>query len=295
VPDRSEVRFPSGEQTCVAWLYLPKRSSPAPVVVLGHGLGAVRRMRLDVYAERFLAAGYACLAFDYRHFGDSDGDPRQLLDMDRQLTDWASAIAYARSRPELDPAGVVLWGSSFGGGHVLVAAARDPRVAAVISQCPFTDGLASGRAMGLVLAAKLALRVVRDRLASITRRPPVMVAIVGPPGSTALMTAVDALPGYLGLVPEGLQFRNEVAARVAWQALWRRPGRSASRITCPVLFCVCERDSVAPAKATLRHARNCPQGEVSLYPEGHFDIYAGDGFERAVADQIDFLARHVPA
>ena len=50
-------------------------------------------MRLDTFAERFAAAGYSCLVFDYRHFGDSDGAPRQLLSIRRQLDDWAAAIA----------------------------------------------------------------------------------------------------------------------------------------------------------------------------------------------------------
>ena len=53
-------------------------------------------------------------------------------------------------------------------------------------------------------------------------------------------------------------------------------------------------DSVAPAKATLRHARKAPRGEIKLYPEGHFDIYLGEPFERVVADQIRFLTNHVP-
>ena len=117
MPDRLDVRFPSGRQSCAAWLYLPGGKRPAPVIVMGHGLGGVRQMRLDAFAERFVAAGYACLVFDYRHFGASEGAPRQLLDIGRQEADWTSAIAYARSRPELDPQRVVLWGTSFGGGQ----------------------------------------------------------------------------------------------------------------------------------------------------------------------------------
>ena len=70
---------------------------PAPLLVMAHGLGAVRTMRLDAYAERFSAAGYACLVFDYRNFGDSEGRPRQLLDIGMQLADWAAAVAYART------------------------------------------------------------------------------------------------------------------------------------------------------------------------------------------------------
>lgn len=72
------------------------------------------------------------------------------------------------------------------------------------------------------------------------------------------------------------------------------PGRKTAKIVCPVLFCVCETDSVAPAAATLRHAQRAPRGEIKRYPEGHFDIYVGDAFERVVHDQIHFLHRVVP-
>ena len=51
------------------------------MIVMAHGLGGTRRMRLTAFAERFVAEGYACLVFDYRYFGDSEGQPRQLLDI----------------------------------------------------------------------------------------------------------------------------------------------------------------------------------------------------------------------
>src|ERR1700757_3666929 len=94
---REDVHFTSGDDRISAWLYRPEGSGPAPLLVMAHGLGAVRTMRLDAYAERFSAAGYGCLVFDYRHFGDSDGQPRQVLDIDMQLADWAAAVGYART------------------------------------------------------------------------------------------------------------------------------------------------------------------------------------------------------
>jgi uncharacterized protein len=295
--ERLEVHFPSGDAKCQAWLYLPEGPQPHPVIVMAHGLGGIRQMRLDAYAERFAAAGYACLVFDYRHFGASGGEPRQLLDIKLQLADWAAAIAYARSRADLDPARVVLWGTSFGGGHVIVAAARDGNVAATISQCPFTDGLASVLAMDPRTSVKVTARAVRDLIAADLGRPPVMVPTAGSPGSAALMTAPDAVPGYLGLVDDEARaagFDNQVAARVVLNIVRHRPGRKAKKVRCPILFAVCETDSVAPAKATLRHARTAPRGEIRLYPEGHFDIYVGEPFERVVADQLAFLTNHVP-
>jgi uncharacterized protein len=134
---------------------------------------------------------------------------------------------------------------------------------------------------------------VRDLVASRLGKPPVMVATAGKPGETALMNTPDAYSGYLALVPEGVQLTNEVAARIALQVMACRPGRLASRISCPILFCVCDADSVAPAGPTLRYAAEAPHGEIKTYPEGHFEIYVGDAFEHAVADQIAFLDRHL--
>lgn len=63
---------------------------------------------------------------------------------------------------------------------------------------------------------------------------------------------------------------------------------------CPILFYVCDPDSVAPDKATLKHAARAPRGEVITYPAGHFEIYVDPHFDKVITDQIDFLRRHVP-
>ena len=292
---RADISFPSENGQCRGWLYLPDSATPRPpVVVMAHGLGGVKEMRLDTYAERFQAAGYACLVFDYRHFGASDGEPRQLLDIGRQLQDWASAIHHARNLGQVDGERIALWGTSFGGGHALAAGARDGRVAAVIAQCPFTDGMASIRVMEFPIALRLTLLALWDTLGAWFGSAPVLVPISAAPGELGMMTTPDAKPGYLALVPEGLAFRHELAARIALHIPFYRPGRLAEKLGCPALFCVCDHDSVAPAEATLRHAARVPRGEVRRYPEGHFDIYVGDAFERVVADQLDFLARHLP-
>lgn len=292
---RLDIEFPSGESRCAAWLFLPETAVPPPVIVMAHGLGATRDMRLEAFALRFVAAGYACLVFDYRHFGDSGGEPRQLLDIARQRADWRAAIACVRARADVDAGRVVLWGTSFAGGHAIAVGARDAGVVAVVAQCPFTDGPASVRKMEAFAAAKVTVLAVIDWIGSLVGRRPVYVATAGRPGETALMTAPDVAPGYLGLVPATTRFRNEVAARIALAVLFDAPGRRLRDLRGPTLVCVCDHDSVAPAAATLRHAAAAgPNIDVHRYAAGHFDIYAGEWFERAVADQLEFLHRHVP-
>ncbi|OBF81233.1 alpha/beta hydrolase [Mycobacterium sp. 852002-51163_SCH5372311] len=290
---RHDVSFTSGEDTCAAWLYVPTSVTAPPVVILGHGLGATREMRLDAFAERFAHAGIAAFAFTYRHFGDSSGQPRQLLSIKRQLADWDAAIEWVKTRRDIDGNRIAVWGSSFGGGHSIIVASRHPELRAAVAQCPFTDGLASALALGTAESLKVLPSVARDLASMIFRRPPVMIPLAGPPGSLALMNAPDALPGYAALVPPDRTFRNEVAARVAPTIMAYRPGRAARKIGVPILFCVSNTDSVTPPAQTLRYARTARRGEIKRYDAGHFDFYLGEVFEALVRDQIEFLTEQL--
>lgn len=292
---RRDVRFDSGESYCSAWLYLPEGVEKPPVVVLGHGLGAVREMRLDAFSERFASAGIATLAFTYRYFGDSGGLPRQLMSVKRQLVDWDAALDFVKGCVDVDGSRVAVWGSSFGGGHAITVASRHPELRAAISQCPFTDGLASAAALGVGASMKMLPVIARDFAAKLAGRPPVMVPIAAAPGKPALMNAHDALEGYLALIPDGLKFVNHVAARVIPEIATYRPGRSAAKVRFPILFCVSTTDTVTPPEQTLALARRAPHGVIKLYEAGHFAFYLGDAFEQLVADQIEFLTQHLLA
>lgn len=291
---RLDVSFPSSGASCAAWLYLPEEPSPHPVIVMAHGLGGVREMRLDAFAERFCEAGYACLIFDYRYFGASEGEPRQLLDIASQQQDWLSAVSYARARHELDPEKVILWGSSFSGGHVIHTAVADGKIAAVIAQCPFTDGLASVFKVNPLTLLKLTLLGVADVVCSMFGSAPIQVKIAGSKGSAALMTSADAEFGYLGLVPANFPFNNHVAARFALNIAFYRPGKKTTKLSCPILFCICEADTVAPAGPTLHYARQATDAQIHICQEGHFDIYTGEAFERVIEKEIAFLRHRVP-
>ncbi|MHC8378446.1 alpha/beta hydrolase [Pseudomonas sp. MDT1-16] len=290
---RQDIRFDSGETYCSAWLYLPVGVEKPPIVVLGHGLGAVREMRLDAFSERFAAAGIATLAFTYRYFGDSGGWPRQLMSVKRQLADWDAALDFVKGCSDVDGSRVAVWGSSFGGGHAITVASRHPELLAAISQCPFTDGLAAAAALGVKGSLQVTPVLLRDFAAKLLGRPPVMVPIAAAPGKPALMNAHDALPGYLALMPEGMVFINHVAARVLPEIITYRPGRSAAKVKFPILFCVSTTDTVTPADQTIALVRRAPHGETRLYSAGHFEFYMGDAFEELVADQTQFLTKHL--
>lgn len=300
-PPRRDVWFTSGPDRCHAWLYLPTGASPdrpVPVIVMAHGLGAVKELRLSAYADRFTAAGYACLVFDYRYFGDSEGEPRELLSIRSQRQDWQAAVTFARALPELDANRVVVWGTSFAGGHAVATAARDSRIAAAIAQCPFLDGIASVRQLPVRETLTLVAAGAKDMLAHVRGREPVRIKAGARPGEVGLMSSLEDMQSLLALLAasgiDEADYHNDVPARVALMIPMARPGRAAGDIACPILFCVADRDNLAPAEATVRLAARAPRGEIKRYDTGHFDIYLGQDFEAAITDQLAFLARHVP-
>ncbi len=287
------VRFDSLGSACGADLFLPEGVGPYPAVVLCHGLGATREMGMEPYARAFAAAGIAALTFTYRHFGDSEGEPRQLLGIARQRQDIAAAVAFAKAHEEIDAARVGLFGSSFGGGHVIAVGASRDDIACVVAQCPFTDGMASALTLGPLSTIKVTARAVADVAASIVGRGPVYAKLAGTRGEAAMMTAPDVEAGYLALVPDDYELDNRVAARLGLQITLERPGRKLKSTRTPTLVCACERDTVAPFKPTERMARKGAAVTLKSYPFGHFEIYNGAGFDAAIGDQIDFLRAHL--
>ncbi len=294
MPQRIDTTFTSGGEECAAYLYTPPgATTPVPCVVMAHGFSATRDDALPAYAERFAQAGLAALVFDYRHFGASTGEPRQLLDIRRQHEDYEAAIAFARAHEAVDGSRIALWGSSFSGGHVMALAQGRDDIAAVVAQAPFADGLPTLKEVPLKNMARLTAEAVADQTGALLGRAPRYVPAVGEPGSFAVMTAPEAKPGFTAIAPEWSRWRNEVAARIGLHVGIYRPGAGTADIRCPLLVCVCEKDATTPPGPAIRAAERAPRGELRRYPIGHFDIYLGKDFERAVADQTEFLSRHL--
>jgi alpha-beta hydrolase superfamily lysophospholipase len=284
---REDLRFKAGGEQCAAWLYRPEpsqASGPTPLIVMAHGLSGTRRDRLGPFAERFAAAGITALVFDHRGFGDSGGEP-DLFEPARQLEDWRAAIAFARSLPDVDNGRTATFGSSMGGGNALAAAAGDPGVAAAISQVPFLDIVQQSHRSSPRVSARIM------RAAALGRHLPVL----GEPDEAALLNAPGAAEGWRHVVAIGEDsgWRDRVSTR--W-LLGRpyRPGRLASRLHCPWLVCVGEDDRVARPGPAIAAARRAPLGELCTYAGvDHFDVYDGPQHEALVADQLDFLRRHL--
>ncbi len=137
-----EVDFYSEGVRLHGHLHLPDATAGrCPFIVQGPGwLGLADAKLYRPYHEAFTAAGFAVLIFDYRGFGASDGD-RGMLSPTWQLEDWRNAVCYMRSRNDMDPERVAIFGSGgTGGGNAVLVSALEPAVRATISQVPVADG-----------------------------------------------------------------------------------------------------------------------------------------------------------
>jgi pimeloyl-ACP methyl ester carboxylesterase len=245
-----------------------------------------------MFAERFADEGFASFLFDYRGFGDSEGQPRRLVSPRRHVHDLGQALEHVRNLRDIDPERVILWGTSLGGGHAITVAAMHPPISGVIAHVPHVDALASLARLG---DPRHALRLIgaglRDAARMATFREPYYVANVGRPGELAIMNTEDAWEGFLALIPQGTSFDNRCAARVALTFPFYRPIRKARAIRVPTLIVAATQDSLIPIERVRETAARIPDCQLVELDCPHFAPYTGTWFERSIRAQLDFLTR----
>lgn len=287
---REELSFRSGDAACAATLFRP--ATPAdggvPCVVLAPGVSQTRRDGFPRFAERFAEAGFAALTFDYRYLGDSEGEPRQLVDLKLQGADLAAAVAFACTLDGVDPDRVAAWGFSLGGGHAVHVAARDDRVAAVIALCSFVDGLA----WTLAADFRNSMRQMGASFRAMLGRRPMRMPLTGPAGELVVFTQPEAGPGFEAVRGKDSLWRNEILVKPSQPPALFRPVKDARRVRCPLLVGLASNDTMVPAPPIEKLAERAPNGELHQYPGGHFDGFL-DHFEEVVDGHTAFLTRHL--
>jgi uncharacterized protein len=288
-----EVNFYSDGTACYAKFFFPKGFSTAgktPGVVLAHGWAAVH-FSIEKYAARFAERGLVTMLIDYRGWGGSDGfvstsqpfktsdDTRftrtktdvvvkrtRLIPM-KQVEDIRSAISYLQGEPGVDPDRIGIWGSSFAGGNVVVTAALDARVKAVVGQVPAISG---------------------------KNAPPGPVPLTG----KALDDAIKrARSGQGGEYETGFSTRRMVDLETQHAVAEYRPFRYVKEIGArPVLFVVAEKEELFNNRDSAYAAAELlpgPKKVVSVPGITHFEIYIGEAFEISSNAAADWFREHL--
>jgi len=137
-----DLIFYSAGLKLVGTLYAPdnlRAGDRRPTVLFCHGLRANRKVIAPDFARAFVKEGYATFVFDYRGFGDSEGQKNRLISKERD-EDIINAMTFLGMQPEVDASRVALFGISYGGANVISTGAADPRTKAIVSIVGFGDG-----------------------------------------------------------------------------------------------------------------------------------------------------------
>jgi len=180
-----EVDFPAADGSTLRGWWVPARGPTESAVVAVHGAGGDRREFLR-HTPLLHRAGYAVLLFDCREHGISDGEGRGVSLGIREHEDVSSAVDYVLGPRAMKRVAVI--GSSQGGASVLLAAAADPRIDAVIAENPFTSIHA------LIMDNSMEPRLPRPLLAAISYLTRLRLGALGAPDPVEIVDRIAPRP-----------------------------------------------------------------------------------------------------
>ncbi len=260
----------------------------------------VKEMLLPDVAEWFRNQGFHALIYDPRNIGDSDGQPRNLVDPLQQAEDLSDLVTHMAAFPGVDSSGIVLWGMSFGGMVSGCAAAVDRRVKGLVMVCPIVRFFAPDkRDKGLGL-------VIRDRQSQLRGNEALTVAPFNRKGENPIGMAGSGGPGGLeayqfmaAVIDRGVpNFRNTISVQSYHKlAVWR-PSEVMHDMMADstrVMMITPELDLMSPPgdqKALFDGLRE-PKEFLLVRGKGHLEMLSGDGSEEVLQAQADFVRRAV--
>ena len=298
-PDTSDVKasalkstFLVDGVTCAATLLLPEGNveTPLSAILMVGGWGGIQEALTSSFANRFVAAGYAVMEFDYPGWGLSGGWPRQDINPWRRVKTANAALAHLKSQPQVNARQIVLWGTSFGGGHVVDLVAQHPDLRGAIIQVPMLDGLQAVRSVPLLQSIKFLGYGVADWLKPGAR---IHIPTVAPKGEFGSMDRDEAWNALqMGLEAHvGKKYDNRVTARSVLTMGFYRPWTQLKKVKVPMLIMGATRDTVAPFVAEKISRVNNPLIEVIEMDVDHFDPYFEPYFPDTIRPQLAFLNR----
>ena len=296
---KQDVTFKSEGVDCAGWWFIPQGKGPFPAVAMAHGMGAVKEMYIEPFAEAFALAGIATLVFDYRYYGASGGLPRSRISPRDQIEDYRNALTWMSLQPEVDNQRLGVWGTSFSGGHVLWLGAYDVRVKAVVSQVGAMDLYRNAKMVmsDEALAGSRAMSAA-DR----TRRysgadEPFYIANASPPDGPPAMQVDQETYDWLINAQSTVapSWRNEVTLDSIERIIEHAPALHVDRISpVPLLMILATQDKWTPPDLIREAFSRAGEPKKLLEIEGgHYAVYSGNGQELAAQAAVDWFKQHL--
>jgi dienelactone hydrolase len=282
---RENVEFLSEAAVIRAWLYRPEGDGPFPAIVAGHGFTGVKEGFLHHdYPGVFAKAGFMVLAFDYPCSGESGGPLRGELDPIAQQRAYRDAMTYLCDRPDVDANRIGLWGTSYGGGHVLAVGAHDRRVRCIVSQVPTISGYENALRRytpdGFVQKRK---EWAQDRLDRLNGKPPRMIKAL----------ADDNM--FTRMPPEcSVNLDTHVTERTMEMYAEYEPAAFIERIApTPLLMIIADEDTMTFTDQELAAFARAREPKSLLIVRGDHRVVYFDAFERTASAARDWFVTHL--
>lgn len=295
---RKNITFKSKGLNCAGWLYVPdnlKAGEKAPAIVMAHGHSAVKEQYLAPFAERFAAAGFVTLVFDYRWWGASEGEPRCQLFPLEQVEDYRNAITWVSEQPEVDPARIGLWGSSYSGGIIVYVATFDKRVKALVGQVPAVISLDERRALNPTRWDAVGELLLHDRINRYHTGAVNYVKVVTLENEPCSLAGKEAYDFFIASQRVAPNWRN----RITFESVEKMREFDAGRLIhwvapAALLLIPAEKDYLLPlsvVQAAYERARE-PKGLLPL-PVGHFEVYFEPWLSKSAGAAVDWFKKYL--
>ncbi len=149
--DVQRVTFKNQYQMNVAGnLFIPKninRNAKNPAIVVGHPMGAVKEQSANLYATKMAEQGFVTLSLDLSFWGESDGQPRNVVSPDIYAEDFSAAVDFLGTQSFVDRNRIGAIGICGSGSFVISAAKIDPRMKAIATVSMYDMGAANRNAL----------------------------------------------------------------------------------------------------------------------------------------------------
>lgn len=283
----STQKLPNG---IVLTLRSPSGMTKSPAIILCHGFCGIREILLPDFAESFTRAGFSTITFDYRGFGDSDGERGRLVPA-MQIDDILSVVNWAKEQPSLDAQRIGLWGTSFGGCHVFGAAVRNPGIKCIVSQLAFADGeeIVTGHMNN---DEKEAFLSTLDKMAEKQKNTGKEMFV----GVNRVLSDPESKSFFEENRTQHPKMDIKIPFLTVRETLLYKPALDASQVTCPTLIVIAGQDTVNPPEQGRALFDAVGAKEKRLYEESsahHYDIYKGEHFKQVISIQTEWFKMHL--
>lgn len=286
--EQEDVAFYSSGLRLRGMLYRPSGSVGAslPGVVLCNGYTTIKELYLPPLATALAEAGFVALTFDYRGFGESEGQAGRLIPLE-QVEDARNAITFLGSRPDVDSSRIGVFGTSFGGGIAIAVAALDGRAKAVVSSMPVCDGERWLRGMRPYWDwVQFLNRLEADRASRVLTGASELVdrAVIAPPDPAAQRTHGKQSP------------RPQLRLESAEAILEFKPEDLVERVSpCPLLMIIAAEDTRVPPEVSLPTFERAREPKTLTILDGveHHAVYELPTRAELIAILLPWLNEHL--